>query len=89
MSLKKEEKQTLIKTHGSNDGDTGSVEVQVAIFTERINQLNDHLRQHPKDHACRRGLLRLVGKRRNLLTYVAKKDVERYRALIAKLGLRK
>lgn len=89
MSLKKEEKQSLIKEHGSCDKDTGSVEVQVAIFTERINQLNEHLRQHPKDHACRRGLLRLVGKRRNLLTYVANNDVERYRTLIAKLGLRK
>ena len=89
MSLKKEEKNNLIKEHGSNDKDTGSVEVQVALFTERINQLTEHLRLHPKDFACRRGLLRLVGKRRNLLNYVHKNDVERYRALIGKLGLRK
>ena len=89
MSLAKTEKEKIILEHGTNSADTGSVEVQVALFTERITQLTEHLRQHPKDHACRRGLLRLVGKRRNLLTYVANNDVERYRALIAKLGLRK
>ncbi len=89
MSLAKEVKSKLIETHGNNAEDTGSVEVQVALFTERINHLTEHLRQHPKDFACRRGLLRLVGKRRNLLNYVHKIDVERYRALIAKLGLRK
>ncbi len=89
MSLTKETKSKLISEHGSNNEDTGSVEVQVALFTERINQLTEHLRQHPKDFACRRGLLRLVGKRRNLLNYVHKKDVERYRTLINKLGLRK
>jgi small subunit ribosomal protein S15 len=89
MTLAKETKIKLIGEHGSNNEDTGSVEVQVAIFTERINQLTEHLRAHPKDFACRRGLLRLVGKRRNLLNYVHKKDVERYRALIGKLGLRK
>lgn len=89
MALAKEQKEKIIETHGSGQADTGSVEVQVALFTERINQLTDHLRQHPKDFACRRGLLRLVGKRRNLLNYVHKQDVERYRALIGKLGLRK
>lgn len=89
MSLAKETKSKLVEEHGSNDKDTGSVEVQVALFTERITQLTEHLRQHPKDFACRRGLLRLVGKRRNLLNYVHKKDVERYRTLIGKLGLRK
>lgn len=89
MALAKVEKQKIIEAHGSNENDTGSVEVQVALFTERINQLTEHLRQHPKDFACRRGLLRLVGKRRNLLNYVHKRDVERYRALINKLGLRK
>lgn len=89
MSLAKEEKGKLIGEHGANSEDTGSVEVQVAIFTERIKQLTDHLREHPKDFACRRGLLRLVGKRRNLLNYVQKKEIERYRTLIAKLGLRK
>ena len=89
MSLAKEEKSKLIEEHGANNEDTGTVEVQVAIFTERIKQLTDHLREHPKDFACRRGLLGLVGKRRNLLNYVHKKDVTRYRTLIAKLGLRK
>lgn len=89
MTLAKETKSKLIGEHGSSNEDTGSVEVQVAIFTERINQLTEHLRDHPKDFACRRGLLRLVGKRRNLLNYVHKKDVERYRALIGKLGLRR
>ena len=89
MSLLKEVKNKLIQEHGGSEKNTGSVEVQVALFTERINQLTEHLRAHPKDFACRRGLLRLVGKRRNLLNYVHKKDVERYRVLIAKLGLRK
>jgi small subunit ribosomal protein S15 len=89
MSLAKEQKEKIIEDHGSAKTDTGSVEVQVALFTERINQLTEHLRQHPKDFACRRGLLRLVGKRRNLLNYVHKQDVERYRTLIGKLGLRK
>ena len=89
MTLRKEVKTGLIEEHGANDKDTGSVEVQVAIFTKRINELTEHLREHPKDFACRRGLLKLVGKRRNQLNYVHKKDVERYRALIAKLELRK
>lgn len=89
MSLLKEVKSKLIQEHGGNAKNTGSVEVQVALFTERITQLTDHLRAHPKDFACRRGLLRLVGKRRNLLSYLQKNDIERYRALIARLGLRK
>ncbi len=89
MTLPKDKKTELIAAHGANGEDTGSVEVQVALFTERIKQLTEHLREHPKDFACRRGLLRLVGKRRNLLNYVQKKDIERYRTLISKLGLRK
>ncbi|MFA7692993.1 MAG: 30S ribosomal protein S15 [Candidatus Hydrogenedentes bacterium] len=89
MALAREEKEKIVQAHGHDSQDTGSVEVQVALFTERINQLTAHLRQHPKDFACRRGLLRLVGKRRNLLNYVHKQDVERYRTLIGKLGLRK
>lgn len=89
MPLNKEEKIKIIQEHGSGHVDTGSVEVQVALFTERINQLTEHLRLHPKDFASRRGLLKLVGKRRNLLNYVSKSDIERYRALIKKLGLRK
>ncbi|HOH30639.1 MAG TPA: 30S ribosomal protein S15 [Candidatus Hydrogenedentes bacterium] len=89
MSLAKNEKEKIILEHGNNSADTGSVEVQVALFTERITQLTEHLRQHPKDFACRRGLLRLVGKRRNLLNYVRRQDIERYRALIERLGLRK
>ena len=72
-----------------NTKDTGSPEVQVAILTARINELQDHFNQHPKDHHSRRGLLKMVGKRRNLLAYLKSKDVERYRALIEKLGLRK
>lgn len=89
MPLNKEEKSRIIHEHGNGEADTGSVEVQVALFTERINQLTEHLRLHPKDFASRRGLLKLVGKRRNLLNYVSKTDIERYRTLIKKLGLRK
>jgi small subunit ribosomal protein S15 len=75
--------------HGKHDTDTGSPEVQVALLTDRINHLTEHLRVHKKDHHSRRGLLMLVGRRRRLLDYLAKNDVERYRALIAKLGLRR
>jgi small subunit ribosomal protein S15 len=75
--------------HGKHDTDTGSPEVQVALLTDRINHLTEHLRVHQKDHHSRRGLLMLVGRRRRLLDYLAKNDVERYRALIAKLGLRR
>ena len=87
--MRKEEKQQIIENNKQHDGDTGSPEVQVAILTKRINDLTEHLKIHKKDHHSRRGLLKMVGKRRNLLNYLAKKDINRYRALIAKLGLRK
>jgi small subunit ribosomal protein S15 len=79
----------IITEHRRHDGDTGSAEVQVALLSERIRSLTDHLRDHPKDHASRRGLLRLVGQRRRLLDYLTRTDVERYRAIIARLGLRR
>ena len=82
-------KEEIIKEHAVHEGDTGSPEVQVALLTERINHLTEHSKQNPKDHHSNRGLLKLVGQRRNLLKYLQKKDVERYRSLIAKLGLRK
>ena len=82
-------KEEIIAEHASSKGDTGSPEVQVALLTERINHLTEHSKQNPKDHHSNRGLLKLVGQRRNLLAYLQKKDIERYRALIAKLGLRK
>jgi small subunit ribosomal protein S15 len=84
-----EKKQEIMKEYGRTEGDTGSPEVQVAILTERINELTEHLKVHHKDHHSRRGLLKMVGKRRGLLDYLMEKDIERYRALIAKLGLRK
>ena len=87
--IAKEKKQAIIAEYGRTPNDTGSPEVQVAILTARINELQDHFNQHPKDHHSRRGLLKMVGKRRNLLAYLKSKDVERYRALIEKLGLRK
>jgi small subunit ribosomal protein S15 len=87
--ISKERKQELIAEHGNGDSDTGTAEVQIAIFTHRINALTDHLQTHSKDHGSRRGLLRLVGKRRRLLDYLADTDIERYRAIIAKLGIRK
>ena len=83
------EKQEIIKAYATHEGDTGSPEVQVAILTERINQLTAHLKVHPHDFHSRRGMQMMIGKRRRLLDYLAKKDIERYRALIAKLGLRK
>ena len=89
MPLTKERKQELIKQFGHTDNDTGSAEVQIALLTERINQLTGHFQTHKKDFACRRGLLRLVGQRRNLLNYLRQQDVERYRKLIGELGLRK
>lgn len=89
MPLAKEKKLELIKQHGKTEADTGSPEVQVAMLTERINHLTEHAKTHPKDFSGRRGLLKLVGKRRNLLNYVRKNDIERYRALIKVLGLRK
>lgn len=83
------DKNAIIKEHARSEGDTGSPEVQVALLTARINHLTEHGRQNPKDHHSNRGLLKMVGQRRNLLAYLQKKDIERYRALIAKLGLRK
>jgi small subunit ribosomal protein S15 len=82
-------KQSTIETHRTHETDTGSPEVQIALLTERISHLTDHLRTHPKDHHSRRGLLMLVGRRRRMLDYVRSIDVERYRAIIAKLGLRR
>ena len=89
LSISKEKTAELIKEFGKSDNDSGSAEVQVAILTARIQQLTDHLRVHPHDNHSRRGLLKMVGKRRKMLDYLAKKDVERYRAIIAKLGIRK
>lgn len=87
--ITKEKKQEIMKEYARTEGDTGSPEVQVAVLTERINELTAHLKDHPKDHHSRRGLLKMVGQRRNLLGYLKGKDIERYRALIEKLGLRK
>ena len=89
MSLTQEKKQELIQKFGRSDGDTGSAEVQVALLTERINELTDHLRSHTKDHHSRRGLLMLVGKRRRLLRYLERADLDRYRQVVADLGLRR
>jgi small subunit ribosomal protein S15 len=87
--MTKERKLELIKEFGRNEGDTGSPEVQIALLTERIAHLTDHLKSHQKDHHSRRGLLMLVGQRRGLLNYLKSKDIEGYRALIEKLGIRK
>ena len=81
-------KQDTIAAHKLHDSDTGSPEVQIALLTSRINQLTEHLKQHKKDHHSRRGLLMLVGRRRRMLDYVKSNDIERYRAIVAKLGLR-
>jgi small subunit ribosomal protein S15 len=89
MSLTKEAKQEIVREHGSSDADTGSTKVQVALLTKRVNQLTEHLRTHPKDHYSRRGLLKLVGRRRRFLNYLQKHDLEGYRALIKELGLRR
>ncbi|MBY6014289.1 30S ribosomal protein S15 [Qipengyuania gaetbuli] len=89
MSVTAEKKQEIIKDNAQGSNDTGSPEVQVAILTERIRNLTEHFKDHHKDNHSRRGLLMMVNKRRNLLAYLKKKDVERYNALIAKLGLRK
>lgn len=88
MTISKERKQELIKEFGKDATDSGSAEVQVAILTERIRELTEHLKIHKKDHHTRRGLLMLVGKRRRLLTYIKRNDVVRYRELIAKLSIR-
>ena len=85
----KDEKTAIIEANRTSENDTGSPEVQIAILTKRINDLTEHLKTHQKDHHSRRGLLKMVGKRRNLLGYLQKKDLERYRAIIAKLGIRK
>jgi len=87
--LRKEEKTAVIEANRKHDTDTGSPEVQIAILTKRINDLTAHLKIHKNDHHSRRGLLKMVGKRRNLLNYLIKTDIERYRAIIEKLGIRK
>ncbi|MDE6025818.1 MAG: 30S ribosomal protein S15 [Lachnospiraceae bacterium] len=84
-----EMKKEIIEKYGRGEGDTGSPEVQVALLTARINDLNEHFKTHPKDHHSRRGLLKMVGQRRNLLAYLKSKDIQRYRTLIERLGLRK
>jgi small subunit ribosomal protein S15 len=87
--LTKDKKNKIIEDYRTNDSDTGSPEVQIALLTTRINELTEHLKTHRKDHSSRRGLLKMVGTRSSLLKYVRKNDVERYRAIISKLGLRK
>ena len=87
--ISKEKKAEIIANYGRKAGDTGSPEVQIAILTERIAELTEHLKVHKKDNHSRRGLLKMVGKRRNLLNYLAKEDVQRYRDIVEKLGLRK
>ena len=89
MALTQERKNEIIAQYRTHEGDTGSPEVQIAILTEKINLLNEHLKTHKKDHHSRRGLMKMVGKRRNLLNYLRNKDVTRYRDLIQKLGLRR
>ena len=89
MALLKEDKQKIIGDNAQAEGDTGSPEVQVAVLSRRISDLTEHLKTHSKDHHSRRGLLRMVGRRRRLLEYLRRQDVERYRALISKLGLRR
>lgn len=87
--ITKEQKAKLVAEYGKNPQDTGSSAVQVAILTARISELTEHLKKNPKDHHSRRGLLMMVGQRRGLLDYIAKKDIEEYRSLIARLGIRK
>ena len=87
--MEKELKQQIIEANKMSENDTGSPEVQVAILTSRINSLTEHMKKNPKDYHSQRGLLKMVGHRKNLLGYLAKKDIERYRAIVAKLGLRK
>lgn len=87
--LTQEKKQEIIKDHAIHEGDTGSPEVQIAVLTARIQYLTEHLKEHKKDHHSRRGLLKMVGHRRRLLSYLYKTDIERYRAIITKLNLRK
>lgn len=87
--ISKEKKQAIINEYARTPGDTGSPEVQVAVLTARIQELTEHLKDNPKDHHSRRGLLKMVGQRRNMLAYLKKMDIERYRSLIERLGLRK
>jgi small subunit ribosomal protein S15 len=89
MTLTKDDKTQLIEDYARSQGDTGSAEVQVAVLTRRIAELTDHLKTHKQDHASRRGLLKMVGRRRRLLEYLRRQDIERYRDLIARLGLRR
>lgn len=89
MNISQEEKKAIFEKYGKNGEDTGSVEGQIALFTERINRLTGHLKTHKKDHSTRLGLLKLVGKRRRLLNYLMKRDIEGYRTLIQQLGIRK
>jgi small subunit ribosomal protein S15 len=89
MTLTVDKKQEIVSKHGKDDKDTGSAEVQIALLTARVNDLTEHLRDHKKDHHSRRGLLMLVGKRRRLLNYLQRTDLDRYRALIKELGLRR
>ena len=89
MTVTAERKQELVAKFGKGEGDTGTAEVQIALLTERINDLTEHLRGHSKDHHSRRGLLMLVGQRRRLLRYLQRKDIERYRAIVSELGLRR
>lgn len=89
MTMSVEHKKAIIDEFKRHEGDTGSAEVQIAILTDRINHLNEHLQTHKRDHHSRRGLLKMVGKRRGLLNYLQKKDIERYRELIKRLNLRK
>ena len=87
--ITKEQKAEIIAKYGNGEGDTGSPEVQVAILTARINDLNEHFKAHPHDHHSRRGLLKMVGQRRNMLAYLKGKDIKRYREIVKQLGLRK
>lgn len=87
--MTKEEKQALMAEYATHEGDTGSPEVQIALLTKRINDLTEHLKEHKKDHHSRRGLLKMVGHRRNLLAYLMNNDIERYRVIIKRLGIRK
>ena len=89
MALSKEKKAEIVLKYGKDANDTGSIQVQIALLTERINHLNQHLSVHKNDHHSRRGLMKMVGRRKGLLDYLKSKDIEAYRALIAKLGLRK
>lgn len=89
MTLTKDDRTQIITEHARSQGDTGSAEVQIAVLTRRIGDLTEHLKSHKKDHASRRGLLQMVGRRRRLLDYLKREDIERYREIIAKLGLRR